>query len=423
MKKPLFALSLALVFSSNLLAQQEIVYEYDDVIDPRPTRESYITNKWFDNIFLGAGVGLGTSFGKEIEKHYLFPTFNVSLLKWFSPTIGARIGYQHFITKEGLGGYAPYQMGSGHSALPYKLESTGKYSVNSDQPGTLNYGHAYVNFSILWNLTQFFGFYDPERFYNLSIYVDGGYSHLYDNKIKKGLGSPNYDREFSLGTGLYNTIRLNDRWNAFADLAFMGYSGDYRTDRGYVTFVPNLTMGVSYNIYKTKWNDKKKYVDRINDYQIENVEVKHENTVLEKTVESKVESINNLEGEVEELQRKLAKANAELDELRAKKYEYTVFFDLDNHKMSSAEKKRTKVYVGNALASNPNHVFYITGSADQGTGTPDHNVKLATRRADEVRNYLISLGVNEDKIVTREPLVTDSQMDASFDRRVFFEGK
>jgi len=419
MKKALIFSALATVLAANVSAQSFQTMELEQNV--LPTRESFITNKWFDNIFLGVGAGASTSFGKEIEDNYFTPTFNVTLLKWFSPTIGARIGFQQFYGKEGLNGYAPYQMAGGHSALPYKVD--GKFVKQAYGPGTLYYGHAYFNGSILWNLTQFFGYYRADRFYNISLHVDGGYSHLYDNKDKdgddKGIRSSNYDREFSLGAGLYNTFRINDRWNATADLVLMGYSGDYRTDRGYVTFVPNLTVGIAYNIYKTRWNEKKEYVDRVVEAENTTVIVKKENAALEKTVETKDFSISNLEKELGSTRSTLAKTDAELQDLKAKMYVYTAYFELDKAKVSFAEKQHVKKFVENILQQNPDHVFKLTGSADKGTGSFSHNTKLASNRAENIRKYMVKeLGVKEENIVINEPLVTDSQMDASFDRCV-----
>lgn len=420
MKKLLLFTALATAIASSVNAQTFQFYEYGKA--EVPTRESFITNKWFDNIFFGAGIGAATSFGKEITSHFGTPTFDLNVVKWFSPTIGARIGYQQFYGKEGLNGYNPYQMGGGHAALPYKIGSTGQYGVDLQQPGILYYGRAYFNGALMWNLTQFFDYYKADRFYNISWYVGGGYSHLYDDKVEKSIGSENYDREITIGTGFYNTFRINDRWNITADLAINGMSSGYRTDRGFVTLIPSLSVGVSFNIFKTRWNEPRELVDRIIDAENTTAKVRQENDDLTQEVQDIGAERDTLQGELGQTQDNLAKTDSVLQGVREAMFIHTVYFELDKYSLTPFEQQHLTDFVTDILNDQPDHVFYLTGSADKGTGNFDHNVFLGTNRAATVKNFIIdNFGVSEDQVVIYDPVVSEEHMEASFDRCVYID--
>ena len=190
MKKTFLVAAFAILSASSIHAQGQNVQGSSQA--ERPTLETFVTNKWFDNIFLGASGGIATQFGKEIEENFISPAAKISLIKWFSPVTGIRFEAQRSWAQEGLNSYNPYHFN--HSALPYKLKESGNYGVGIGAPGTLEYSSWYASASVLWNLTQFFGYYNPERFWNISAYIQGGYQHLFDNKSEgnKGITKMNF---------------------------------------------------------------------------------------------------------------------------------------------------------------------------------------------------------------------------------------
>lgn len=422
MKKTLLIAAFAVLATNSIYAQYQAIE--DNPKDNRPTRETYVTNKWFDNIFLGVSGGISTTFGTEISESMVNPTFNISAIKWFSPIMGFRLEAQQTYVSEGLDGYAPYQIN--HSAFPYK-NPDGFYYPNMNVPGTLYYGNLFLNASLMWNLTQFFGYYNPDRIWNLSTYIQGGYSHLFDYKVDeakhltkegKGLFSENFDREYSLGVGLYNTFRITERLHATADIDITAYAANYRTNRGYVTFSPNLTVGLSYNIFKTNW-DGTKYDPRAIVVPVDN----HNYNELERELANRDKSLKNLQEQLGKTQSELDKTDSELQALRLKaEMQYRAFFDLDKSAITFAERQHISRFIKDTLKKNPNQSFRLTGSADKGTGSFEHNIKLAQERAESVKKHLIKeFGIKEENITLGEPQVTDSQMDASFDRSVLIE--
>ena len=55
-------------------------------------RGPYETNRFVDNWFIGAGGGVNL-FMNEGYKNKVGPSLDVSAGKWFTPTIGMRVGY------------------------------------------------------------------------------------------------------------------------------------------------------------------------------------------------------------------------------------------------------------------------------------------------------------------------------------------
>lgn len=409
MKKTLLIAAFAVLATNSIYAQYQTIE--DNPKDSRPTRETYVTNKWFDNIFLGVSGGISSQFGKEIEENFIDPTIKLSMIKWFSPIMGFRIEAQNTWVREGLNAYTPYHIN--HSAFYYEGEN-GYWS-----PGTLYYGNLFANASLLWNLTQFFGYYNPDRIWNLSAYIKGGYSHLYRNKgDDAGLNSSSFDREYSLGTGLYNTFRITERLHASLDLDLSGYPSNYRTTRGYQTISPNITVGLTYNIFKTNW-DGTKYDTRAIVVPVDN----HNYDELERELASRDKSLKDLQEQLGKAQNELDKTDSELQALRLKaEMQYRAFFDLDKSAITFAERQHISRFIKDTLKKNPNQSFRLTGSADKGTGTFEHNIELAKERAESVKKHLIKeFGIKEENITLGEPQVTDSQMDASFDRSVLIE--
>ena len=412
MKKTLLIAAFAIISASSVCAQGQAVQGEQA---ERPTLETFVTNKWYDNIFIGVSGGVATQFGKEIEENFIGPTAKLSVIKWFSPVMGFRIEAQNTWAKEGLNGYNPYHMGTGHSALPYKITETGKYGVGYT-PGTLEYNNLFASASLFWNLTQFFGYYNPTRFWNLSAYIQGGYSHLYDNK--EGITSKNYDREYSLGAGLFNTFRITERLHASLDLDFAGYSANYRTTNGVLTMSPSLTLGLAYNIYKTNWDGT-----RFDPYAFIAPVDNRDYDALARQLAERDKSLSDLQKQLGNAQDDLNKTDAELNALKSQvEKQYKAFFELDKSSITFAERQHIRQFVQSSLKKNADQKFRLTGSADKGTGTYDHNIVLAADRAESVKKFMVEeLGVKAENITLAEPLVTDSQMDASFDRSVLIE--
>lgn len=75
-----------------------------------------------------------------------------------------------------------------------------------------------------------------------------------------------------------------------------------------------------------------------------------------------------------------------------------VFFDFDSSALR-ADAQATVQNLGAWLQANPTKRIRIEGNADE-RGTREYNLALGDRRAEAVRSYLISLGINGNRLST-----------------------
>ena len=420
-------------------------------------RGAYLTNEWFDNWYIGGSAGI-TAATSRINDAVITPQFDITLLKWFTPSVGARLGYQGFTGKEYLTiGYNPWQIN--HSPLPFDSEL--------GHNGTLSYGSAYVHGDLLWNITNALGGYKRDRFMNVSIYANAGYYRMYDNTEGQGWKSANHDNEFAFGAGLYNTFRLTDRLVATLDFRHFSTASRYKTYEGVRTHHWTATAGLAYNIYRTYWNRAQKIISD-NDASMAQAaaamkaleQATAENDALAKKVAQKEAEIAAKDAEIKDRDdaiqsmSKLVAGGAgagtgtgtgaghtpdrtKLDDSknvielpyedlveRANAADLVVYYYINVDKVNFSELRHLDTYIQSTLKADPDHVFYLTGSADKGTGTMERNTYLCRSRAYGVRDILIKdYGVKPENIVIKATVVSDKHLDGALDRCVIIESK
>ncbi len=75
-----------------------------------------------------------------------------------------------------------------------------------------------------------------------------------------------------------------------------------------------------------------------------------------------------------------------------------VFFDTDKSDLQ-ANARKTLERQAAWLQNNPNHLITVEGHADE-RGTREYNLALGDRRAAAVKNYLVALGVDPNRVAT-----------------------
>lgn len=390
-------------------------------------RGAYLTNEWYDNWYIGASAGISTATSK-INDARITPQFDFSVLKWFTPSVGMRVGYQGFTGKQYLTkGYNPWQIN--HSPLPFDGTLGGN--------GTLSYGLAYVHGDLLWNVSNALWGYKRDRVYNLSIYANTGFVRLYDNTAGQGIGSANHDNEWGLGFGLYNTFRITDRLVATLDLRHFSTASRYKTSDGVRTHQWNAFAGLAYNIYRTYWNRAQS--------------IMADNTTAKAEAAAAAAALLAAKAENEDLARKIAEKEAEIAAMakdietpkqplddsktvieipyedlvaRAKAADHVVYYYINVDKPNFSELRHLDEYIQAQLKADPDHVFYLTGSADKGTGTIERNTFLCRSRAYGVRDILTNdYNVKPENIVIKATVISDKHLDGAYDRCVIIESK
>lgn len=79
--------------------------------------------------------------------------------------------------------------------------------------------------------------------------------------------------------------------------------------------------------------------------------------------------------------------------------EKTVYFDYDKSLLKPEGKAAIQKNV-QFLKQNPSYSILIEGHCDE-RGTEEYNIALGERRAEAVKNYMIDLGIEEERITTK----------------------
>lgn len=385
-------------------------------------RGAYLTNQWFDNWAFGLSAGVqGTFCGMKGSGIRVTPAFEFTALKWVTPTIAARAGFQGFKMEERY----PEAWLGGHYPI----------ARDPDDKTLIRYKQTYLHVDLLFSLSNFIFGYRESRTFNYAPYVHAGYLRI---------GHPDYsyfnnvyrDREVALGFGLYTTYKITNHIGITGDLRWNNFSGRYHDNDGGRVNSLYLLFGANYTIFKWYWQRHATVMaplaEGYNDAvaSLEAVEIEKETLVVENR---KLKDDNlNLNTEVRKLEDKV-QAQAVIDSrknpgdellARVAGAEIVLYFELDIDKLSPTESLRLENYVVNTWTRDPGHVFYITGSADAGTGSASHNAKLSRRRAENIKKQLVrSYGIPASQVVIKASIVSDKHADGRLDRCVLFENE
>lgn len=341
--------------------------------DGTVARGPYLTNKAFDNTFIGLGAGINSVAEKGFGLGKMGLATEVYVGKWFTPTIGVRAGWQ------GL------------------KDSSKSGELNKDP---FNYIHA----DFLWNISNSIDGYKETRFWSFIPYADFGLLLIKHHGIKE------FDQEFAAGIGILNQMRLGNRVNLNIDLGLIGARAEAYEMNGfigrYVGF-PKATLGLSFNLGRVGFDryasvipvvvplpfteaDYNGLKNRIAALERENAELKNKIADLE----SQLAPFKNLvDGQTYLFQ------NGRFTAVEAKvSSPATVYFDLGSSKLSEREKAHLEFFANNVVDSATK--LLLTGSADKQTGSARGNQKLSEQRVETVKALLGKLGASTDNIET-----------------------
>ncbi|MBP5636551.1 MAG: OmpA family protein [Bacteroidales bacterium] len=363
--------------------------------DGNVVRGPYETNGFWDNTFIGAGIGAnsGLNAGNYGDvRLFVVPGLALDLYagKWFTPAVGARVGY-YGLTNQGF------------DAMQHNL-----------------------SLDLLWDITTTIDGYKETRVWSWIPYFRAGF-HAYDGHIWAA------NRTWALGGGLiakWHPSWLGERWNIIFDGRGIfvpdkeldgpsntpgdghGWNGrnpntgQYDAKLGFISMPVALTVGVSYHFNKTGF-------DRHNSVTPTIIPVPftlEEYNALE-------QKVADLEKENAELKDKIAALEEENEKYRnlanGQTYEYVdgefvasdsakgapgvFYFDCGKATLSERELAHLEFFAQSVLDSGSSVV--VTGSADKQTGTARVNQKLSEQRADYVKNILVKkYGLSEDNI-------------------------
>ena len=250
--KSILSLSLVIFGAFHFSYGQSNQARRDSVVKTIDDPYKVVTNKFFDNWFIGIGAGANIYLGDH-DKQMKFAdrpalVYTAQLGKWFSPGYGVRanftMGHVKGVTQNG-----PYKLLN----APYADKSGPGYWLSHEE---FDYRHYHAD--ALFNLTNLFGGYKDDRFYNLNFYSGLGWLVNTTSDEKHIVGNKKV-RDVSVNVGLENTFALSKALDLSLDLRgvmvddrFDGDEGERRQE-GPLSAV----VALKYKFNKRGWDREK----------------------------------------------------------------------------------------------------------------------------------------------------------------------
>ncbi len=361
--------------------------EYGKVV-----RGPYETNRFGDNWFVGVGGGVNTFWtdGTKFKDLKVGPSIDASIGKWFTPSVGTRLGYSGFNTK-----------------MSGKPEE---------------FGYMYVHGDFLWNMSNALGGYKETRFWNLVPYVHAGWYRAYDAGVKD---FPN--NEIAAGAGLLHNLRLTDRLDLIIDMKAIVVNGRVVGLDG-VAVQPSVTAGLAVdmgwpNFVRTSTvlgAAELAVADEIAALQAAAVALELANASLEQDMIALQKTNQGLNAQITDLKKNQGKECDMHDVLKGMP-PALVYFNIGKATLSVDEKAHLDYIAKNLLAKADKECkiyITVTGSADSNTGTAKRNAALSEARGKYIADILTTkYGISKDRLVVKSEVVK-AKADPELERAV-----
>lgn len=424
--KFLAAVLVASAFSISVSAQETTAENMDE--NGKIVRGPYLSNGFGANWFVGAAGGVNIFMNGAIGYSGLVGgALDIYVGKWFIPDLGVRVAYQ------GLTG-----------------RMNGAEFAGVDDKLVEKFQFWYLHGDVMWNISNTIGGYKESRFWNFVPYAHFGTMRIFDHEnpaYDEGQRVNAYDNELALGVGLYNTLRFSKRVYGTIDVRETMFSPRFHgntgvSDLGGVCSNLSVTAGIGVYLGKVGWERGSRdngsaaaaaaavaaaeaallaAKEANNALAVENGEIAADNKALN-------DDINRLKDQLDSLE----KAAQNLDKVYINDTTYvslklgtapcTLYFAMGSSTLNATELQHLDFYVKNIINQDPDHAFYLTGTADSSTGTNDLNEQLSKNRVENVRKLIMDkYGISSDRLIIKDAKVSNKFSDPRLDRSVIIE--
>ena len=318
-------------------------------------------NIWYSNQEHGRRLDNGGDFDFLSKQRRSFGG-SVAIGKWFTPGIGLRTKLQGFNSKK-----------------------IGAVGVTSQHFWSLNE-------QIMFNLSNLFMGYNPERVWNVSPFIGGGMArnmsvNRYVMQLSAGINSSwrlcrNLDLYAEAG---WNRMEDNFDGNEMAQLSNSHHGRGWEDKDNHLY----AEIGLTFKLGKATWN-KTPDVDAIK-------------ALSQSQIDALNSQLNDLNAENGKLRKELAeKPKTTVLTKSLKKFVATpisVFFNIGKIDVALLKDLVNVRALAKYAIENNSHIL-VTGYADSSTGTPAINQRLSEQRANTIVEELVKMGVNRSNIRT-----------------------
>ena len=318
-------------------------------------------NIWYSNQEHGRGLDNGGNYNFLSKQRRSFGG-SVAIGKWFTPGIGLRTKLQGFNSKK-----------------------IGAVGVTSQHFWSLNE-------HIMFNLSNLFMGYNPERVWNISPFIGGGMArnmstNRYVMQLSAGINSSwrlcrNLDLYAEAG---WNRMEDNFDGNEMAQLSNSHHGRGWEDKDNHLY----AEIGLTFKLGKATWN-KTPDVDAIK-------------ALSQSQIDALNSQLNDLNAENGKLRKELAeKPKTTVLTKSLKEFVATpisVFFNIGKIDVALLKDLVNVRALAKYAIENNSHIL-VTGYADSSTGTPAINQRLSEQRANTIVEELVKMGVNRSNIRT-----------------------
>lgn len=366
--------------------------EFGDIV-----RGPYLTNKFGDNWFIGVGGGINI-FINEGYTPAIAPSVDANFGKWFTPSIGMRVGYQGLSSKV----WSPEPSVLGMDMDP------------EEQLYAQKFGYIYIHGDFLWNFSNAVSGYKQTRFWDFVPYLHAGYYRSY------GLNGVDFaDNEIAGGIGLLHNLRLVERLDLIIDMRATVVNGRSHGAVGPAVF-PSVTAGLAVDLGFPAFVRASTIVDAVEISAAERIvaletavaALELANVALSED-NQKISSVNDeLQAENQILKKEVAQI-PDYTEFFESLEPAVLYFEIGQTQLSEKELNHLDFLAKNLIAQADSHTklnVTILGSADSNTGTQKRNQVLSKARASYVYDLLTQkYGMNPDRFIIRSEVVKAGQ--------------
>ena len=360
--------------------------EYGNIV-----RGPYETNRFGDNWFIGAGGGINI-FINEGYDIKVAPSLDINLGKWFTPSVGMRIGYQ------GL-----------NSQVWFDNASTLGPKLDTDKGQYLQkFGYMYIHGDFLWNMSNALSGYKETRFWDFVPYLHAGFYRAY------GTDDISYsNNELAAGAGLLHNLRLTERLDLIVDMRATFVNGRVHEASG-VAIIPSVTMGLAVDLGWPGFVRTSSVLGAVEAANAEKaailetaiVALEAANLTLEEENMNLLKANNDMQKKIEGLKNV---NDADMKKFFDDMGGMTLYFDIGKAVLGEKEMKHLDFYAKNIISEAADESgIYITvmGSADSNTGTQARNKHLSEARGKYIYDILTGkYGISPDRLTVKSEVV------------------
>ena len=392
MKRLYFILGAAALAAVSLTASPALNAQENRDENGKIVRGPYETNRFGDNWFIGAGGGINILWNEDYENVKISPSIDANIGKWFTPSVGMRVGYQGFSAQI-------------WSDTPDVLGST----LDTDKGMYLQkMGYMYIHGDFLWNMSNAFGGYKEHRFWNFVPYLHSGFFRSY------GLDDVDFaDNEFAMGGGLLHNLRLARRVDLMIDMRATVVNGRIHGADG-VAVLPTVTAGLSVDL---GWPEFTRTADIVGAVEAAYLE---KSAILETAIAALEVANSALAADADKMAKKNAKLTKQVKDLENRPtfdieafFENMspayVYFDIGKTTLDKRQMQQLDFIAQNLITTadeDTDILITVLGSADGNTGSKKKNQHLSEARAKYIFDILTTkYGISPDRLTMKAEVV------------------